>query len=67
MILRELEKIVTNNKITMDHIFWHCSEEMEAWLLGDRNAIANAYPDANFNSFQNMNKMNQMHGRYLLI
>lgn len=43
---RELEKIVTNNKITMDHIFGIAVKEMEAWLLGDRNAIANAYPDA---------------------
>jgi len=42
----ELEQIATENKITVDHVFCIAVEEMEAWLLGDEQAIVAAYPYA---------------------
>ena len=32
------------NKIQIDHVFCIAIKEMEAWLLGDLNAIEAAYP-----------------------
>lgn len=43
---RQLEEIAVNNAIETDHIFCIAVEEMEAWLLGDEQAILKAYPDA---------------------
>lgn len=42
----ELECIVNTHMITIDHIFAIAIEEMEAWLLGDVDAILQAYPNA---------------------
>lgn len=40
----ELELVAIQNGICVDHVFCLAVEEMEAWLLGDHNAIASAYP-----------------------
>lgn len=42
----ELECIVNTHKIKIDHVFAIAIEEMEAWLLGDIDAILQAYPNA---------------------
>ena len=42
----KLQNIVSTNSITIDHVFAIAVEEIEAWLLGDTNAILNAYPKA---------------------
>ena len=42
----ELEQVANQNMITIDHVFCIAVEEMEAWLLGDENAVLKAYPDA---------------------
>ena len=42
----ELESVANNNMITLDHVFCIAVEELEAWLLGDENAILAAYPSA---------------------
>ncbi len=42
----QLEKVVSQNMITIDHVFCIAIEEIEAWLLGDENAIVAAYPRA---------------------
>ena len=42
----ELEQVATNKGVTIDHVFCIAVEEMEAWLLGDENAISSAYPQA---------------------
>lgn len=42
----ELEQVALNNDITIDHVFCIAVEEMEAWLLGDREALLQAYPTA---------------------
>ncbi|MGN0163318.1 MAG: DUF4276 family protein [Candidatus Ornithomonoglobus sp.] len=42
----ELECIVNTHMITIDHVFAIAIEEMEAWLLGDVDAILQAYPNA---------------------
>ena len=41
-----LEEIVENNGIQLDHIFAIAIEEVEAWLLGDKKAVLEAYPNA---------------------
>lgn len=41
----ELEQVAIRENIVMDHVFCIAVEEMEAWLLGDRNAIQSAYID----------------------
>ncbi len=46
VFLMELENVASQNKITMDHVFCIAVEEMEAWLLGDEDAVLNAYPSA---------------------
>ena len=42
----QLEQIVKEKKISIDHVFCIAVEEMEAWLLGDREALKTAYPKA---------------------
>lgn len=40
----QLERISRRESITLDHVFCIAIEEMEAWLLGDYDAIQAAYP-----------------------
>ena len=40
-----LEQVANQNMITVDHVFCIAVEEVEAWLLGDHEAIASAYPN----------------------
>lgn len=42
----ELESLATSNMILCDYVFCVAIKEMEAWLLGDIEAIREAYPDA---------------------
>lgn len=42
----ELEEVAEKNKINMDYVFCIAVEEVEAWLLGDENAVMKAYPTA---------------------
>ena len=42
----ELESIASQNNISIDHVFCIAVKEIEAWLLGDREAVLTAYPDA---------------------
>ena len=44
-----LESIVTDNNLSVDHVFCIAIEEMEAWLLGDETAVLKAYPAAKKN------------------
>ena len=46
---KELTDIALINKISIDHVFCLAIEEVEAWLLGDTNAVINAYPNAKVN------------------
>lgn len=41
-----LEALAEEQMISIDHVFCIAVEEMEAWLLGDRNALLAAYPSA---------------------
>ena len=43
---KELENVAMSNKILCDYAFCVAIKEMEAWLLGDKEAIKEAYPDA---------------------
>lgn len=43
---RELENVAVSNMILCDYVFCVAIKEMEAWLLGDIEAIKRAYPDA---------------------
>lgn len=45
---KQLEQVAASSMIMIDHIFCIAIEEMEAWLLGDRQAIEQAYPHARF-------------------
>lgn len=38
--------------ISVDHVFCIAVEEMEAWLLGDREALFRAYPEARENKYK---------------
>ena len=49
----ELETLANNIMITLDHVFCIAVEEMEAWLLGDENAILAAYPNAKLSLLRN--------------
>lgn len=40
----ELNRVAQQNMITVDHVFCIAVEEVEAWLLGDEDAILAAYP-----------------------
>ena len=42
----ELESVARSRMITIDHVFCVAIEEMEAWLLGDEEALLRAYPNA---------------------
>ena len=41
---RQLEDIALKNMVTMDYVFCVAIKEMEAWLLGDIDAVEKAYP-----------------------
>ena len=42
----QLEQIAVDNGIAIDYAFCIAVEEMEAWLLGDLDAVMTAYPQA---------------------
>lgn len=46
IFLAELNRVAQQNMIDADHVFCIAVEEVEAWLLGDENAIVAAYPSA---------------------
>ncbi len=52
----ELEEVAVSNMILCDYVFCVAIKEMEAWLLGDKEAIIKAYPDA---KMQYIKKYNQ--------
>lgn len=41
-----LERVARQNMILIDHVFCIAVEEVEAWLLGDEDAVLAAYPNA---------------------
>ena len=43
---QELDEVAIANKVSCDYVFCIAVKEMEAWLLGDIEAIKEAYPDA---------------------
>lgn len=43
---KTLKTVAVSNMILCDYVFCIAVKEMEAWLLGDREAIQKAYPDA---------------------
>lgn len=43
---KELEYVASSNLVLCDYVFCIAVKEMEAWLLGDQEAIKKAYPDA---------------------
>ena len=43
---QELYSVAKRNLITIDHVFCIAVEEIEAWLLGDEEALMSAYPKA---------------------
>lgn len=43
---KELEAVAEQNRIIVDHIVCLAIEEIEAWLLGDEDAVRAAYPQA---------------------
>lgn len=47
---KELRKVALKNNIMMDYVFCIAIEEVEAWLLGDENALQSAYPSAKINT-----------------
>lgn len=53
---RCLEEVSELNNITVDHVYCIAVEEIEAWLLGDKEAILKAYPNAKINE---LNKYEQ--------
>ncbi len=42
----QMQGVAEQNQITIDHVFCLAIEEMEAWLLGDEEALLKAYPNA---------------------
>lgn len=48
----ELEQIAISNFILCDYVFCVAVKEMEAWLLGDSEAIREAYPNARMQFLQ---------------
>ena len=49
----EMETLADDHLITVDHVFCIAVEELEAWLLGDKNAILAAYPKAKLSMLRN--------------
>lgn len=49
---KELEDVALYNMIVIDHVFCIAVKEMEAWLLGDADAIEKAYPSLRKNLFK---------------
>lgn len=49
----ELYEIAAMAMITIDHVFCIAIEELEAWILGDRDAILTAYPNARISVLNN--------------
>lgn len=49
---KELEQIAVSNFILCDYVFCIAVKEMEAWLLGDSEAIREAYPNARMQFLQ---------------
>ena len=49
----ELEFVASQNNISIDHVFCIAVEEIEAWLLGDREAVLAAYPNARVSVLDN--------------
>ena len=43
---KELENVAMQHMIAIDHVFCLAIEEIEAWLLGDEDAVRAAYPQA---------------------
>lgn len=43
---KKLENVAVSNKISCDYVFCVAIKEMEAWLLGDVEAVKEAYPNA---------------------
>ena len=43
---KKLEELAKAQMISIDYVFCVAVEEIEAWLLGDRNALLTAYPNA---------------------
>ena len=43
---QELEYVAAVNMVLCDYVFCVAVKEMEAWLLGDMEAVKRAYPDA---------------------
>lgn len=43
---QELEAVARAQEISIDYVYCIAIEEMEAWLLGDRDAVLMAYPNA---------------------
>ena len=43
---RQLDELAVQAMISIDYVFCIAVEEMEAWLLGDREALLSAYPKA---------------------
>lgn len=46
VFMQDLERVAQQNNIIMDYVFCIAVEEVEAWLLGDENALLCAYPNA---------------------
>ena len=44
--LAQLQAVAAQQMITVDYVFCIAVEEMESWLLGDEQALLNAYPSA---------------------
>ncbi|WP_407383121.1 DUF4276 family protein [Ruminococcus sp.] len=47
LFLTELNDYVKEYQLSIDYVFCLAIEEMEAWLLGDKEALATAYPSFN--------------------
>ena len=48
----DLENLADNNMIYLDHVFGIAVKEMEAWLLGDMEAVKLAYPNTKINAWR---------------
>lgn len=49
---KKLQEIAVNNRITVDYVYCIAVKEMEAWLLGDMEAVKKAYPDARISAWR---------------